>query len=62
MSDWTHLDGTVEQMEYAIVAHATGISTWQSSGLMVKPMFFGSEYLKLVYDSGYEYDGGKVHF
>jgi len=62
MSDWTHLDGTVEQMEYSLVAYATGISTWQSSGLMVKPMFFGSEYLKLVYDSGYEYDGGKVNF
>ena len=62
LSDWTHLDGTVEQMEYALVSHATGIATWQSSGLMIKPMFLGSEYLKMVYDSGHEYDSGKIYF
>lgn len=62
MSDWTPLKDTVEQIEYSLIVRATGIATYQSSGLMIKPYFLGSEFLKTSYDIGSNYDSGKIYF
>lgn len=62
MSDWTPIRDTVEQIEYSFVSQATGIATYQSSGLIIKPYFLGSEFLKTSYDIGSNYDSGKVYF
>jgi hypothetical protein len=62
LSDWTPLSGTVEQIEYCFIVHATGNATYQSSGLVIKPYFLGSEFLKTSYDIGSLYDSGKIYF
>jgi hypothetical protein len=62
LSDWTPLQDTVEQLQYSIVVEATGVATYQSTGVIVKPYFLGSEFLKTTYDVGENYDSGKVYF
>jgi len=62
MGDWTPVKDTVEQIEYSFVVHAIGNATYQSSGLIIKPYFLGSEFLKTSYDIGSSYDSGKVYF
>jgi hypothetical protein len=62
VSDWTPAKDTVEQIEYSFVVHAIGIATYQTSGIIIKPYFLGSEFLKTSYDIGSSYDGGKVYF
>jgi hypothetical protein len=62
ISDWTPLSSTVEQIQYNLVVQATGIATYQSSGLIIKPYFLGSEFLKTSYDIGANYDSGKIYF
>lgn len=61
MSEWSPKQ-TVEQVEYSFVVKATGIATYQASGLIIKPYFMSSEFLKMNYDSGINYDSGKVYF
>ena len=61
-SDWTPLQDTVEEVQYTFVIEAEGDATYQSTGLIVKPYFLGSEFLKATYDVGDLYDGGKVYF
>ena len=60
VSDWSPLDNTVETIEYSIVIEATGQSTYQSTGAMLKPYFIGSEFLKSTWDTGSIFDGGKI--
>ena len=62
MSDWTPVRDTVEQIQYSLVVRATGIATYQSTGLIIKPYFLGSEYLNTSYDSGTAYNSGKIYF
>jgi len=62
MSDWTPAKDTAIQMEYSLVVEAIGQATYQSTGLIIKPYFLGSEFLKTSWDSGSISDGGKVFF
>lgn len=63
MSDWTPVSNTVTQIQYSLVAQATGIATYQSTGLVVKPFFLSVDFLQATYDQdNTTYDGGKVYF
>lgn len=62
LADWSPTQNIVDQLEYSFVADVIGQATWQSTGLVLKPYFIGSEFLKTSWDSGSEYDGGKVWF
>jgi hypothetical protein len=62
MSDWTPVDDTVVNMEYSLVIEATGIASYQSTGLVVKPYFMSADFLRTNYDLGSTNDGGKVYF
>jgi hypothetical protein len=62
LTDWVPTVPTVVSFDYALVARAAGVSTWQSSGLILKPIFLSSDLLKAYYDSGITYDSGKVYF
>jgi hypothetical protein len=63
MSDWTPVGNTVTQIQYSLVAQATGIATYQSTGLVVKPFFLSVDFLQATYDQeNTTYDGGKVYF
>ena len=62
MTDWTPLDTPVDKFQYTLVAEATGIASYQASGVIIKPLFHGVEYLKANYDGGGNYDGGKIFF
>ena len=62
MADWTPIGNTVTDIQYTIVVHAIGQSTYQSTGLIIKPYFLGSELLKSNYDVDMGYDSGKVYF
>lgn len=62
MTDWSVVGSTVETIEYNIVSEAIGQSTYQSTGLILKSYFLGSEFLRTEWDSGDKFDGGKVYF
>jgi hypothetical protein len=63
VSDWTPSMNTVDQIEYSFIAEATGEATYQSTGLILKPYFIGSEFLKATWDSSDDkFDGGKIWF
>lgn len=62
MSDWTPVGDTVEEIEYALIVEATGEATYQSTGLMVKPYFLSTDFLRANYNLGSTYDGGAVYF
>jgi len=62
MNEWSPVKDTVEQIEYSFVVEAIGSGTYQASGLIIKPYFMGSEYLKTSYDINASYDSGKVYF
>lgn len=62
MTDWTPLNAPVDQVQYTIVVDAVGVASYQASGLIIKPLFHGVEYLKSTYDSANKYDSGKVYF
>lgn len=62
MTDWTPLNTPVDQVQYTIVVDAVGVSSYQSSGLIIKPLFHGVEYLKSNFDSANKYDSGKIYF
>ena len=62
MSEWSPAKDTVEQIEYSFVVNATGTGTYQASGLIIKPYFMSSEFLKMSYDSNINYDSGKIYF
>lgn len=63
VSDWTPARQTVDQIEYSFIAEAIGEATYQSTGLILKPYFIGSEFLRATWDTdGDKYDGGKIWF
>lgn len=62
MNEWSPTKDTVEQIEYSFVVDAVGTSTYQASGLIIKPYFMGSEFLKTSYDINSTYDSGKIYF
>jgi hypothetical protein len=62
MGEWSPVKDTVDQVEYSFVVEAIGTGTYQASGLIIKPYFMGSEFLKTNYDSGSNYDSGKIYF
>lgn len=62
MTDWTPQDTPIDRFQYTLVSDATGIASYQASGIIIKPLFHGVEYLKSNYDSGGTYDGGKIYF
>lgn len=63
LSSWTPSINTVDQIEYSFVAEAIGEATYQSTGMIIKPYFIGSEFLKATWDSADDkFDGGKVWF
>jgi len=62
MSEWSPAKDTVEQIEYSFVSTAAGIGTYQATGLILKPYFMGSEFLKINYDNNANYDSGKIYF
>jgi len=39
-----------------------GTGVYQASGLIMKPYFMGSEFLKTSYDINASYDSGKIYF
>lgn len=61
ISDWTPTKFDADQIEYAIVAEVIGEATWQSTGLIIKPYFVGSELLGTNYDVGSTYDSGNIY-
>jgi len=61
MSEWSPAKDTVEQIEYSFVVEATGTAVYQASGIIIKPYFMGSEFLKTNYDIDSTYDSGKVY-
>jgi len=63
MSDWTPAQSSVEQLEYSFLIEAEGDATYQATGMILKPYFLGSEFLKTYWDSSSTtFDGGKVYF
>jgi len=62
MNEWSPVKDTVEQIEYSFVVEAIGTGTYQASGLIIKPYFMGSEFLKTSYDINATYDSGKIYF
>jgi hypothetical protein len=63
ISDWTPAQSSVEQIEYSFIVEADGDATYQSTGMLLKPYFIGSEFLKTYWDSNATtFDGGKVYF
>ena len=62
MNEWSPTKDTVEQIEYSFVVDAIGTSTYQASGIIIKPYFMGSEFLKTSYDINSNYDSGKIYF
>lgn len=62
ISDWTPIQSNVDKVQYTLLIEATGIATYLSSGLILKPFFLTSDLLKTRYDQGSNYDGGKVYF
>jgi hypothetical protein len=60
MADWSPSRDTVESIQYALIIEATGQATYQSSGLILKPFFLGSEFLTTNWDTGSMFDGGKI--
>lgn len=62
MNEWSPLKDTVEQIEYSFVVEAVGSGVYQASGLIIKPYFMGSEFLKTSYDINASYDSGKIYF
>jgi hypothetical protein len=62
MNEWSPTKDTVEQIEYSFVVHAIGTGVYQASGLIIKPYFMGSEFLKTSYDINSTYDSGKLYF
>lgn len=62
VADWTPIGNTIETLEYSLVTEVAGEANYQSTGLIIKPYFLGSEFLKTNWDSGATYDGGKVWF
>ena len=61
LSDWTPLT-TVDRIEYSLVVQATGIASYQTTGLIIKPFFLPSDLLGTPYDLGSNYDSGRVYF
>lgn len=63
LSSWTPSQNTVDQIEYSFVTEAIGEATYQSTGMIIKPYFIGSEFLKATWDAEDDkFDGGKVWF
>ena len=63
VASWTPSQNTVDQIEYSLVVEATGEATYQSTGLIIKPYFLGSEFLKATWDAKDDrFDGGKIWF
>ena len=62
MTEWSPAKDTVEQIEYSFVVEAVGTGVYQASGLIIKPYFMGSEFLKTSYDINASYDSGKIYF
>lgn len=62
LSDWSPITNFVDQIQYALVIKATGLASYLSSGLILKPYFLTSDLLKSRYDQDANYDGGKVYF
>jgi len=60
MSDWSPVRDTIESIQYSYVIEAIGQATYQSTGLILKPFFMGSEFLTTSWDSGAIFDGGKI--
>lgn len=62
MSDWTQIGPQIETIEYSIVAESVGRGKYQSTGVMLKPIFLTTEILSGRYDVGDNYDSGFVYF
>jgi hypothetical protein len=63
LSDWTLSQSTVEQIEYSLLVEAEGEAKYQSTGIILKPYFIGSEFLRTYWDANLAtFDGGKVYF
>lgn len=60
-SDWSPTINTVDRIQYSLVVEATGIASYQSTGLVIKPYFLSSDFLGTKYDLGSRYDNGKVY-
>jgi len=54
LRDWSQAGGKSSWVRYTIVGRVHGDYVWGSSGLLVKPIFFGRDHLQLVqrFDSG----------
>lgn len=61
MNEWSPVKDTVEQIEYSFVVDVIGTGIYQASGLIIKPYFMGSEFLKTSYDIEALYDSGKIY-
>lgn len=61
IGDWTPVSDTIETLEYSIVSDATGYASWASTGLIIKPYFYGMELLSAQYDNSHNYDSGRVY-
>lgn len=61
MGDWA-VDATVNEIEYSLVVEATGFAGYQSTGLLLKPLFLSTDLLQGQYDSGDSYDMGFIYF
>lgn len=60
-SDWSPTLNTVDRIQYTLVVEATGIASYQSTGLVIKPYFLSSDFLGTKYDLGAKYDNGKIY-
>jgi len=58
LGDWNIVGSRAVGVDYSIVAHATGVFRWASTGLLVKPMFRNLDYVRPTLDVNAQLDGG----
>jgi hypothetical protein len=65
MADWDPTApsaNVVKRVQYNIVAEISGIATYQSTGLILKPYFVSSDVLDARWDLGFDFDSGRIFF
>lgn len=60
LSSWTLQGPKVNLVDYSLVVHATGIATYQSTGIIIKPYFLDSNLLGARYNNESRFNSGKI--
>lgn len=61
ISDASIVGSVVTSIQYGLVVHVLGSSNYQTTGLIVKPMFFSLSDVSANYDTGQTYNSGIIY-